>query len=73
MDVGKVIGKFLGNKSDRDMREVTPYVEKIRNAYEPLPQLSNDQLRERSVALKQKVADYVAEEKSRMETLKTKA
>ena len=29
MDVGKIIGKFIGNKADRDMREVTPYVEKI--------------------------------------------
>ena len=73
MDVGKVIGKFLGNKADRDMREVTPYVEKIRNAYEPLPQLSNDQLRERSVALKQKVTDFVAEEKSTLQALKSKA
>jgi len=73
MDVGKVIGKFLGNKADRDMRDVTPYVETIRIAYEPLPQLSNDQLRERSAALKQKVADYVAEEKSKLETLKAKA
>ncbi|RLD96016.1 MAG: preprotein translocase subunit SecA [Bacteroidetes bacterium] len=73
MDVGKVIGKLLGNKSDRDMRDVTPYVEKIRKEYEPLPQLSNDQLRERSVALKQKVTDYVAEEKSKLEALKVKA
>lgn len=73
MDVGKLIGKFLGNKSDRDMREVTPYVELVKNAYEPLPQLSNDQLRERSAALKQKVADFVAEEKSELEALKAKA
>jgi len=73
MDVGKIIGKFLGNKSDRDMRDVTPYVEMIRKVYEPLPQLSNDQLRERSVALKQKVTDYVAEEKSKLEALKVKA
>ena len=73
MDVGKVIGKFLGNKADRDMREVTPYVELIKNAYEPLPQLSNDQLRERSAALKQKVTDFVAEEKSELEALKAKA
>ena len=36
MDVGKIIGKFLGNKADRDMREVTPFVDKIKEAYEPL-------------------------------------
>ena len=73
MDVGKIIGKFLGNKADRDMREVVPFVDKIKLAYEPLPKLSNDQLRERSAALKQQVADYVAEEKSELEALKARA
>ena len=33
MDVGKIIGKFLGNKADRDMREVMPFVDKIKAAY----------------------------------------
>ncbi len=73
MDVGKVIGKFLGNKADRDMREVMPFVDKIKEAYEPFSQLSNDQLRERSAALMKRVADYVAEEKAEMEALKAKA
>jgi len=73
MDVGKVLGKFLGNKSDRDMRDVVPYVDKIKAAYEPLPELSNDQLRERSAALKKRVVDYVAAEKSELEALKSKA
>jgi preprotein translocase subunit SecA len=73
MDVGKVLGKFLGNKSDRDMREVMPFVDKIKAAYEPIPELTNDQLRERSAALKQRVTDYVAVEKSELEALKAKA
>ena len=33
MDVGKIIGKFLGNKADRDMREVMPYVDKIKETF----------------------------------------
>jgi preprotein translocase subunit SecA len=73
MDVGKVIGKFLGNKADRDMREVMPFVEKIKTAYESMPELSNDQLRTRSAALKQQVKDFVADEQSKMESLKAKA
>jgi preprotein translocase subunit SecA len=70
MDVGKVLGKFLGNKADRDMREVMPVVEKIKAAYEEMPELGNDQLRTRSAELKQKVTDYVSEERSQMESLK---
>ncbi|MEA3462779.1 MAG: preprotein translocase subunit SecA, partial [Bacteroidota bacterium] len=73
MDVGKVLGKFLGNKADRDMREVMPFVDKIKAAYEPMKALSNDQLRERSAALMQQVAEYVSAEKSEMEVLKAKA
>jgi preprotein translocase subunit SecA len=73
MDVGKVLGKFLGNKADRDMREVLPFVDKIKAAYESLPELSNDQLRERSSALKKQVQDFVAEEHAQMESLKARA
>ncbi len=73
MDVGKIIGKFLGNKSDRDMREVMPFVDKIKAAYVPIPNLSNDQLREHSVALKKRVSDYVAEDNSELEALKARA
>ncbi len=73
MDVNKIIGKFLGNKADRDMREVTPFVEKIGNAYTPLLELNNDQIRERSAALKQKVADFVAEDKTRLQEMKLRA
>ena len=73
MDVGKILGKFLGNKADRDMREVMPTVEKIKAAYEEMPSLSNDQLRERSAALKQRVADHVSDELSLMKSLKAKA
>jgi preprotein translocase subunit SecA len=73
MDVSKILGKFLGNKADRDMREVTPYVEKIKEAYTPLLELSHDQLREKSAALKQRVTDFVAEDKSTLEELKAKA
>ena len=73
MGVNKIVGKFLGNKADRDMREVTPYLEKIKKEYTPLLELSNDQLRERSAALKQKVTDFVAEDKARLEEMKLRA
>jgi preprotein translocase subunit SecA len=73
MDVNKILGKFLGNKADRDMREVTPFVEKIKKVYDPLLEISNDQIRERSAGLKQKVTDFVAEDKAKLEELKAKA
>ena len=55
------------------MREVVPTVELVKAAYDSLTELSNDQLRERSAALKQRVTDYVAAEKAEMESLKAQA
>ena len=73
MDVSKIIGKFLGNKADRDMRDVSPYVGKVREAYEKLQGISNDELRERSTSLRQRVQDQVIGEKESLEALKLKA
>jgi preprotein translocase subunit SecA len=73
MDVGKIIGKFIGNKADRDMREVMPYLDKIRVESDALQGISNDELRKRSAALKQRIQDHVSEERARMTELKIKA
>jgi preprotein translocase subunit SecA len=73
MDVGKIIGKFIGNKADRDMREVTPYVEKILAVYDTLQELSNDELRNRSSLLRKRVQEYVSQEKASLEEMKAKA
>jgi len=73
MDVGKILGKFLGNKSDRDMREVTPYVDQVKQAYEGIEELSHDELREKAFALKRKVTEFVAAEKQELEEKKARA
>ena len=50
--VTKVLGKILGNKSERDIKEVSPVVEKIKEEYKRIEQLSNDELRKESDKLK---------------------
>ena len=62
--------KLFGNKSQRDLREIMPYVEKIKAQYETTDALDNDALRARSAALMQQIADYVAAEKQRIADLK---
>ena len=57
--VNSVLGKFLGNKSERDIKEIQPYVVKTLAEYDKLSGLSNDDLREKSQQLKQKVLDYI--------------
>ena len=64
------ITKLFGNKSQKDMRAIQPYVDKIAAVYPEIDALSNDDLRARSAALMAKIADRVAEKKQRIVDLK---
>ncbi len=67
----KVLGSFLGTKSDRDLREIQPYVDRILDVYPSIKGLTNDELRERSAAIRQKVRDYVRTQEAEMEELRS--
>jgi preprotein translocase subunit SecA len=71
--INKLLGKFLGNKSDRDIKDVMPLVEKTKEHAAQLEGLSNDQLREKSEALKARIKEYIAEEISQIDALKKQA
>ena len=45
MNLNSIISKLFGNKSDHDMREIQPFVEEVKNAYETIDTLDNDSLR----------------------------
>ena len=64
------ISKMFGNKASRDMREIQPWVQKIKDAYPAIAELSNDELRARTVALKEKIKAATAEERKKIEELK---
>ena len=46
---------FFGNKSDKDMKEIAPVITKIKEVYPTLASLSNDELRARTYALREKI------------------
>ena len=66
----EIITKLFGNKSQKDMRAIQPYVDKIAAIYPEIDALSNDKLRERSAAIMAKIADRVAQKKQRIADLK---
>ncbi|MBP1639227.1 MAG: protein translocase subunit secA [Bacteroidetes bacterium] len=70
MGFNEILSKMFGNKAQRDLREVMPYVEKIKLAYEEISRLSNDEVRQHTEAIKQKIAEYSATETSRIAELK---
>ena len=58
-----IITKLFGNKSQKDMQAVMPYVEKIKAIYAEIDALTDDELRARSAALMQRLQDAVAADK----------
>ena len=65
-----MLTKLFGNKSQRDLKEITPWVDKIKAVYPSIQQLSNDELRARVDAIKQRIQDAVAEEKAKAKELR---
>ena len=64
MGFNDILSKLFGNKSQRDLREVQPYLTKIKETYPSIQALSNDELRARSESLKQKIREYTAAERA---------
>ena len=63
---------FFGTKSDKDRKEIEPYVNKIKEIYPQIEQLSNDELRAHSAALQAAVAAYIADNEAQITDLKAK-
>jgi len=70
MGVLELIGKMFGNKSDRDMKAIMPYVDQVKDAYETIQSLSNDELRAKTEEIKKHIANSVETEKAHITQLK---
>lgn len=68
--INLILSKFLGSKSEKDLKAITPFVDKIKSSYSKLATLSNDELRAESERLKQKIRDYIAEDEKQIADLK---
>lgn len=68
--VTKILGKILGNKSERDIKEITPIVNQIKEEFERITKLSHDGLREESAKLKRIIAERVKPEEDEIAALK---
>ena len=68
--INKILGKFLGNKADKDMAEIAPLLELIKKEYERIELLSNDELRAESARLKELIKERIKPEEDRIAELK---
>ncbi len=70
MGFNDILKKLFGNKAQRDLKEIEPYVEKIKTAYEKIKLLSNDELRSKTDEIKAYIQKFVSDEKQRIQELK---
>ena len=68
--VNDIIKKFFGNKSDRDIKVILPMLAKIREEYAKLGDLTNDQLRAKTLELKQIIREHIKTEEDKIASLR---
>ena len=73
MDIlSNIIKFFFGSKADKDRKQIEPYVQKIKEVYPSIERLSNDELRARSAALMQQIAEFIAADEAHIVEQKAK-
>ncbi len=68
----KSVSKLFGTKSDRDLKEIQPIVDKILVEFPKLASISNDALRGKTIEFKKRIKDFSAKEEKQIEELKAK-
>ncbi|KGE14694.1 preprotein translocase subunit SecA [Sphingobacterium deserti] len=67
------LSKLFGSKSERDIKSIQPIVNKIKEEYEKLSSLSNDELRGKTLTFKNRIKEYLAEIDGEIASLKAEA
>jgi preprotein translocase subunit SecA len=71
--INNVLGLFLGNKYERDLKELNPYVDKIHKEFDKLGSLSNDELRGKTDELRKEILAGVESFENEIKELRAKA
>lgn len=71
--VTKILGKILGNKSERDIKEISPIIEQIKEEYQRVVNFSSDELRSETDKLKEIIRERIKPEEDEIAALKEKA
>ena len=68
--INKILKVFVGDKSQKDIKEIKPLVEKIKKVEPTLVNLSHDDLRAKTDAFKAKIQDSISDINSTISSLK---
>lgn len=70
--LNKVLKTFLGSKTDRDLKELSPIIEQTNAVYQTLANISNDELRAKTIEFKNKITAKTQETEKEITELKSK-
>ena len=59
--VNSLLKVFLGDKSGKDLKKITPLVDDINNHFVKMSSLSNDQLRNKTIEFKKSISNQTSD------------
>lgn len=65
-----IFKKFLGTKSEKDIKGITPILNKIKAVYPEIEKLSNDDLRAKTDYFKKQIADAVTDKENQIAAIR---
>jgi len=68
--INKILKVFVGDKSQKDIKEIQPLVDKIRKIEPTLANLSHDELRAKTTVFKARIADSISNINESIKSLK---
>ncbi len=70
---GNLLKGLLGSKSDRDIKEVMPAIQLVKQEYSRITGFTNDELRAETLRIKSQVREYIRAEEEEIAALKERA
>ena len=67
MGLNEFLSKLFGNKAQRDIKQIQPYVDKVKEVYPTIQRLTNDELRNRTSQIRSEIREYVSSEKKKID------
>ena len=71
--LNKTITKIFGSKSDKDLKEIVPQINKIKEEFVKLGDLSNDALRSKTHDFKNRISEHLKETNDQISNLEKEA
>ena len=70
--LNSILKVFLGNKSGKDLKKITPLVDKINEQFISLEKITNDSLRDKTNSFKKRIFDNTSEIRNKIDELNKK-